>query len=385
VLPELVRWIPTVLVAVLVTGSWVYCALMIIAARRYKAVRPPQAAADEPVSILKPLHGLDEGLEANLRSFFEQDYPRFELLFAVREAADPAFALVERLRAAYPRVEARVFVVGEPPYPNAKVWSLERMMAEARHDLLIMADSDIRVTPEMTRVIAAEFSDPRLGVATCPYRAVAGRSLWSRLEADGMNTEFWGGALTARLVERGVHFAVGPTIAARRTVIAALGGWRKLSEYLAEDFVLGQWAAERGYGVILSSYIVEHRIGSEPLAANFAHRLRWNRSTRRSRPAGYVGQIFTNPLPLALALVALQPAFWPLLLPMALLRSWAAWQVSSHVLGRPLQWAQAWRIPAQDMLSFAFWVAGFWGRTIVWRGSRYLLERDGRFVSCPDI
>jgi ceramide glucosyltransferase len=259
------------------------------------------------------------------------------------------------------------------------------MMAEARHDLLIMADSDIRVTPEMTRVIAAEFSDPRLGVATCPYRAVAGRSLWSRLEADGMNTEFWGGALTARLVECGVHFAVGPTIAARRTVIAALGGWRKLSEYLAEDFVLGQWASERGYGVILSSYIVEHRIGSEPLAANFAHRLRWNRSTRRSRPAGYVGQIFTNPLPLALALVALQPAFWPLLLPMALLRSWAAWQVSSHVLGRPLQWAQAWRIPAQDMLSFAFWVAGFWGRTIVWRGSRYLLERDGRFVSCPDI
>jgi ceramide glucosyltransferase len=200
-----------------------------------------------------------------------------------------------------------------------------------------------------------------------------------------MNTEFWGGALTARLVEGGVHFAVGPTIAARRRVIASLGGWPKLAQYLAEDFVLGQSAAERGVGVILSSYVVEHRIGSERWRPNLAHRLRWNRSTRRSRPAGYVGQVFTNPLPLVLALVVLRPEWWPLIVPMLALRGWAAWEVSWRVLAAALRPCHFWQIPAQDLLSFALWAAGFFGNTIVWRGRRYLLEKDGRFLPCGDV
>lgn len=373
-------WLLTVLLGCLVAGAWAYCVLTAAAARRYRAARPPELVQAEPVSILKPLHGLDEGLEENLRSFFEQDYPAFELLFAAREASDPALALVERLRGSYPGVPVRTFVTGEPPYPNAKVWSLETMMREAAHDLLVMSDSDIRVTPGMLKVIAAEFQDAALGVATCPYRAVAGASLWSRLEAAGMNTEFWGGCLTARLVEGGVHFAVGPTIAARRRVIGEIGGWRTLSQFLAEDFVLGQFAAARGHGVILSSYVVEHRIGSQALGPNFAHRLRWNRSTRRSRPAGYVGQVFTNPLPPAALLVAVQPQWWPVLALTAVLRAISASEVSAGVLKQGIGPRNWWLIPAQDLLSFGFWLAGFFGNTIVWRGRRYRLERDGRFL-----
>jgi ceramide glucosyltransferase len=369
----------TIPLVLLLAGAWAYCLLQIAAVRRYLAVRPPPLREAEPVSILKPLHGVDEGLEENLRSFFRQDYPAFEILFAARSAADACWAVVEKLRGEFPRVPVRTFVTGEPPYPNAKVWSLDRMMGAAAHDLVVMSDSDIRVTPEMLQTIAAEFQDPRLGVATCPYRAVPGRSFWSRLEAIGMNTEFWGGVLTARLVEGGVKFAVGPTIAARRRVLEAIGGFALLSEYLAEDFVMGQRAAEAGYGVILSSFVIEHRIGAQPMAANFAHRLRWSRSTRRSRPAGYAGQVFTNPLPIALLLAAVSPEWWPALAGTVILRYWAAYAVFGKVLHDRLCRNRFYEIPVQDMVSFAFWVAGFFGNTIVWRGIRYRLRSDGKF------
>ncbi|MCL4794645.1 MAG: bacteriohopanetetrol glucosamine biosynthesis glycosyltransferase HpnI [Bryobacteraceae bacterium] len=372
--------VAAILLGALVAGSWVFCVLVVIAARRYRAERSAPLLAFEPISILKPLHGLDDGLETNLRSFFEQDYPSFELLFAAREESDEGLTLARRLALEHPHVPARFFVTGEPPYANAKVWSLELMMREARHSLLVMSDSDIRVTPEMLRAVAAEFADPGLGVATCPYRAVPGASFWSTLEAIGMNTEFWGGVLTARLVEGGVHFAIGPTIAARPGAIEAAGGWPRLAQYLAEDFVLGQSAAQAGFGVILSSYVIEHRIGAQRLRPNFAHRLRWNRSTRRSRPAGYAGQVFTNPLPLALALAIAAPALWWVVIPTALLRAWAAHEVSWRTLRDPLCRRRWWLIPLQDLLSFAFWVAGFFGNTIEWRGRRYRLLADGRFV-----
>ncbi len=372
-------WIPTLALALLLAGSWGFCVLTVIAARRYLAAKPPPLRHARPISVLKPLHGLDEGLEENLISFFEQDYPAFELLFAARASGDPALALVERLQRNYPAVPSRVFVAGDPPHPNAKAWSLEVMMREAAHDLLVMSDSDIRVAPSMLATVAAEFEDGRVAVATCPYRAVPGHSAWSALEAIGMNTEFWGGALAARLVEGGVRFAVGPTIVARRAVLDSLGGWPRFAQYLAEDFVLGRFAAEAGYGVILSSFVVEHRIGSQRLAANLAHRLRWNRSTRRSRPAGYIGQVFTYPIPLALALAAVNPAWWPALIPTALLRAAAAGAVSGRVLNDPLCRRFWWAVPFQDLLSFILWLAGFFGATIVWRGLRYRLLRDGRF------
>lgn len=361
-------------------GSLVYCALVLVAARRYLDVRPPELAIPEPVSILKPLHGLDEGLEANLRSFFEQDYPAFEILFALRSPTDPAIPIVEKLQREFPGVAARLLVTGEPPYANAKVFCLEKMLEVASHDLLVMSDSDIRVTPTMLRAVAAEFQDQRIGVATCPYRAVAGASVWSRLEALGMNTEFFAGVLVARMLE-GMKFAVGPTIVARKSVLDAVGGCERLKDYLAEDFVLGKFAAELGFGVILSSYVVEHRIGSEPWSLNATHRVRWARSTRRSRPAGYVGGLFTNPIPIALLLCVAQPSWWPVFFGALALRSAAAYVVSVDVLSERVLWHLLF---VQDLLSFAFWVAGFFGNTIIWRGRRYHLMRDGRFRLIED-
>jgi ceramide glucosyltransferase len=368
----------TLPLAALVTGSAVYCVLTVIAALRYVRVRPKRPAAAIPISVLKPLHGVDEGLEENLRSFFEQDYPDFEMLFAVRDPRDPAIALVESLRANHPLVASQLIVTGEPPYANAKVYSLDRMLAAARHDLLVMSDSDIRVTPDMLWHVAAEFHDGKTSLATCPYRAVPGDSFWSTLEAIGLNTEFIGGVLVARMLD-GMKFALGPTIAARRGVLTAIGGFDKLKDYLAEDFVMGNLAAELGYGVILSSYVIEHRIGSQRFAANLRHRLRWCRSTRRSRPWGYVGQVFTNPLPPALLLWAVAPAWWPLAALTLGLRAAASWATAGVALHDPLTARRWFLLPLQDVLSFAVWIAGFFGNRIQWRGRTYYLLPDGRF------
>jgi ceramide glucosyltransferase len=238
-----------------------------------------------------------------------------------------------------------------------------------------MSDSDTRVTPSLLRTIAAEFQDPALGVATCPYRAIPGASFWSRLEATGMNTDFWGGALVARMLE-GMKFAVGPTIAARRSVLYAIGGFERVKNYLAEDFVIGKFAAEAGHGVILSSYVIEHHIGSATWRENVEHRLRWNRSTRRSRPAGYIGQLFTMPLPLALLVCVANPAWWPVVPVAFFVRVVAAYVVSARVLRATISWLL---LPVEDLTGFAFWLAGFFGNTISWRGRRYRLYADGRF------
>jgi ceramide glucosyltransferase len=364
-----------VVVLLFLLAAIAYSLLSIVAARRYLSLRPIALRDFEPVSILKPLAGLDLDLESNLRTFFEQDYPAFEILFAVREASDPASTVVRRLQQDHPKVSSRLLVTGEPPYPNAKVYSLERMLAAAANDLVVMSDSDIRVTPDFLRTVAAEFQDSRIGVATCPYRAVPGASFWSRLEATGMNTDFWGSALVARMIE-GMHFAVGPTIVARRQVLTSIGGFSRLKDYLAEDFVMGKFASEAGHGVILSSYVVEHHIGSSTFPQNMEHRIRWARSTRRSRPLGYLGQVFTMPGPLALLVCMLAPAWWPVLPLVMALRAVAAYTVSARVLGSKINWLL---LPVEDLIGFFFWIAGFLGNTISWRGRRYHLFSDGRF------
>ena len=365
----------TVALVVLLTGSLVYTVLSLVAAGRYLSVAPPAAVSLPPISILKPLSGLDDGLEDNLRTFLAQDYPAFEILFAVREAADPATAVVERLQREYPQVSSRLIVTGEPPYPNAKVFSLNKMLSAAANDLVVMSDSDIRVTRDMLRVIAAEFQDPRLGVTTCPYRAVAGASFWSRLEATGLNTDFIAGILVARMLE-GMKFAVGPTIAARRPVLQSIGGFDRLKDYLAEDFVMGKFAAEAGHGVALSSYVIEHHIGGSDLRHSAAHRLRWMRSTRRSRLAGYMGQLFMMPLPLALLVWAWNPRWWAVVPLTFLLRSVAAYVMSARVLKVGINWLL---LPVEDVTGCFFWLAGFFGNTVTWRGRRYHLRADGRF------
>ena len=377
------------LLVLLLVGSWVYCVLTAIAARRYLAISPRKLKIAPPISVLKPLCGHDDRLEENLRSFFTQDYPDYEILFAVHSLADPAAVVLHKVRSEFPEgPRVHLIETGEPAVPNAKAHSLRHLVARARHSILVMSDSDVHVPPNLLERVAAEFqtAEPEsdklkrcpVGVVTCPYRAEPGQGFWSQLEAIGMNTEFLAGVLVAWLIGE-MDFALGPTLAASREAIEAMGGFADLGHYLAEDFVIGNRAPRLGYCVILSSCVIDHRIGSQTFRGSLQHRLRWARSTRRSRPAGYWGEIFTNPLPLALLLCLAAPKLWPLLAVTVLFRALAAWSTATWILHDPLTRRRWWLIPLQDLMSACVWVAGFFGNTIDWRGRRYRLLRDGRF------
>jgi ceramide glucosyltransferase len=369
--------------SVLLAGALVYCVLILVATRVF--LRAPRSAPGEmpPVSILKPLCGHDEGLEENLRSFFVQEYPHYEILLGIHREDDPAATLAAKIISEYSgRVKARLIVTGESPIPNGKAFSLNRLVREAAYGLLVMSDSDVRVTPFLLASLAQEFQQEHVGLVTCPYRAVPGRSLWSRLEAIGMNTELLGGVLVARMME-GMRFALGCTVAVRRNVLNDMGGFAYLQEFLAEDFVIGQRAAQLGHGVLLSACVIEHRIGSQGMVANLGHRLRWARSTRRSRPAGYWGQIFTYPLPWALLLWAVCPAAWPVIPLTFMVRYAAAAATARYVLRDPVTQRQWWLLPLQDILALLVWISGFAGDTIVWRDRKCTVLRDGRLHVNP--
>jgi len=366
------------LLVALIAGSIMYSLLTLCAAWLYLSVKTPAASVLPPVTIMKPLAGLDDGLAENLRSFFDQDYPEFEVLLAVADRDDPAATVARAVMKEFPNVASRLAIAGESPAPNAKVFSLSRMFAMARYEIVVMADSDTRVDRDFLKTIAAEMSDRKVGLVTCPYRAVSGDSFWSRLEALGLNTEFLAGVLVARMLI-GMDFALGPVIAVRRQLLDRIGGLGRLQNYLAEDFVMGNLVAASGHRVVLSSYRIEHRIGSQNLIANLEHRLRWARSTRRSRPLGYIGQIFTNPVPLALLLFLISPAWYPLVLAAVLFRATTAWVMAAGVLRKPLSLSHWILMPVQDLISYLTWLSGFFGRTIKWRGRRYNVEPDGTF------
>jgi ceramide glucosyltransferase len=367
-----------VVLLLLLTGSLVYAVMTIAAAWLYLRQRPGELREPVSISVLRPLSGVDDGLEENLRSLFRQEYSEFELLFAVHREGDPAAAVVEKLRREFPAISTQLLVSGDPPYPNAKVFSLDRMLRAARHEVVVMTDSDVRVSPGLLKTLAREFQDSRVALITCPYRAIAGPSVWNKLEAIFMNTEFLGGILVARMLN-GMDFALGPTLGVRKSALARIGGFEFLKDYLAEDFVMGNRIAASGERVLLSSEVIEHRIGSQKFAANLRHRMRWLRSTRRSRPLGYIGQVFTNPLPLALLVWAAMPGWWAAVVVTGIVRAASAWAQAWWVLRDSRAARYWWVIPFQDVWSFLLWCAGFFGNTVVWRGRTYYVARDGRF------
>ena len=373
------------LCASLVAGGAVFYALVAVASIRH-CRRRGQKAPDLPsFTILKPLYGLDLGLDENLRSYFAIDYPHFEILFGAPSEDDPAAPAARTEIGRHPARDSELIAVGEPEpaerYPNAKNWALLQLSKQATGEILVIADSDVRASPGDLHALARDFADARVGVVTCPYRAVPGPSLWSKLEAIGMNTEFWGGVLVAQFLAP-MDFAVGPTMAIRRSCLDQLGGFEATRDYLAEDFVLGNRARKQGWDAKLSACVVEHRIGAQGFAANFRHRLRWYRSTRCSRPAGYVAQIFTYPLPFALALPWLAGGAgwaWGLLGLCAALRLTAALATARTLEDKLVQRNLHW-LPVQDLVSFVVWFLALFGRTVQWRGREFRLTREGRLT-----
>ena len=363
-------------------GGCAYYLLVLASARAYlkrRSARAPTAHSAVSFSVLKPLAGDEPDLDENLRSFYGLGSADYEILFAARSENDPALVLARSLALRNPAVPSKALVAGEPRCQNAKVHSLAVMTGAARGQVLVISDSDIRTDGGLLRQLGMEFEHPKTGVVTCLYRAVPGRSIWSLLEAIGINTEFWSGVLAAQFIMP-MDFAVGPTMAVRRSCLEAIGHWAAVRDTLAEDFQIGRLARRAGYDVRLGSHVVEHRIGSQGFRDNLAHRIRWRRSTRRSRPVGYFGEILANPLPWATLLAAASATTWAwsLLATCVVLRMSVLVVVGKLVLRDSLVARFWWLVPIQDFLSLALWVGGFFGSTIIWRGRVYRLARDGQ-------
>jgi ceramide glucosyltransferase len=341
------------------------------------------------ISLFKPLHGAEPSLEAHLASFFQQDYPEFEILFCARDANDAGLALARAVAARYPQVPAKFLSTGgQPGYINDKVISMEKMEAEAAHDIFVISDSDVRVSPDYLRAVALPFADPQTGGMFCLYRGVAAQAgifsgLWARLEAVGMSVEMSSGVLAARIME-GMQFTLGPTMAFRRETIRSLGGFKVTADYCADDFVLGNETFKLGQTVVLSHHVIDHVVLNTSFAGSLKHQTRWMKSTRFSRPKGHLGTALTFSLPfgiLALAAMGwLGHPYWGLGL--------LAWSVATRLalsvaVGRLVVGDPSWLgllvlYPVRDLMGFGFWAASYLGRKILWRGHVYELLPGGR-------
>jgi ceramide glucosyltransferase len=338
-----------------------------------------------PLTLLKPLHGAEPGLEADLETFFEQDYPEYEILFCTRTPEDAGLATARQVAARHPDITARFLSTnGHPDYINAKVASMEVMEAAARYEILVISDSDVRVTPDYLRAVALPFADPDVGGMTCPYRGVAAEGgLWARLEAVGMSVEMTSGVLAARAME-GMQFVLGPTMAFRRETIRRMGGFKVTADYCADDFVLGNQTFKLGETVVLSHHAIDHIVINSNFLDSMKHQVRWMKSTRFSRPAGHFATSLSFSMPfgiLALASAAvLGHAHWGLTL--------FAWGVATRValsiaVGRLVVGDRSWfglliLYPIRDLMGFVFWAAGYWGRQVLWRGRVFELLPGGK-------
>jgi ceramide glucosyltransferase len=335
-----------------------------------------------PVSILKPLKGVDPEIWESFCSHCEQDYPEFQIIFGVSDPDDPALEVVRRLQAKYPSRQIEFIECPRILGANVKVSNLVQMLPVARHEILLVNDSDIRVPKDYLRRVVAPLRDDSIGLVTCLYRGIGNRSLGSHLEALGISMDFVPGVLSARIVERGMHFALGSTMVFRRSDLDAIGGFEILLDYLADDYQLGRRIAATGKRVELSSAIVSTFLPAYTMRQFFHHQLRWSRTIRDARRWGYTGLLFTFGPPWALlTLLAARGAVWAWLL-FALtvgVRSAVAFVAAEVVLpDRQIFRSQLLRdiflLPLRDLIAPLVWAAGFMGNRIQWRGDWFVLE-----------
>ncbi len=333
-----------------------------------------------PVSILKPLKGIDPEIYESFRSHCLQDYPKYEIIFGVSDAADPAVASVERLQREFPEHSIRLVVCPEILGPNVKVSNLEQMAKAARYEFLIVNDSDIRVESGYLGGVVALFANEEIGMVTCLYRGVATSTLSSRMEALGISTDFSAGVLVARWLEEGLHFGLGSTLAFRRRDLERIGGFRAMVDFLADDYELGQRIAELGSKVILSDVVVETHLPAYDFRGFVAHQMRWARGVRDARFGGYMGLASTFGVLWALLTVLFSKAAawsWIVLGGVLLLRVLVAAMVGRAILRDRRVFRDLWLLPARDLIAAGVWVVSFWGHTVTWRGDRFEL-RKGR-------
>lgn len=364
---------------------FIYYLLVLFCTNEYFRTERRALRANEdftpPVSILKPVKGLDIDAYENYASFCRLDYPEYELVFCV-DADDPSLPAIERLKNDYPGRNIRVLIGSGRQAINDKVARLVRLTNEAKYDLFVITDSDVRVRPEYLRTVVAPFRDERVGVATCLYASAKERNLTERLQSVGMTSDFFGSVMVAWKLD-GVTFAFGQTIVTTREAVKSYGGYTVLEDRPADDFYAGKLAADQGYEVKLLPYVVEAVADFGSFGELLHKRLRWATVQWLMRPWGHLGLIFTFGLPWAIAAVATHPTagvaagyFGGY----AACRAAMTWMIGGWGMKQRGLWKKIPLIPLWDLLAFGIWLASFTRKTIRWRGVDYLM-RDGKFVS----
>lgn len=333
-----------------------------------------------PVSVLKPIRGLDRETYENYSSFCVQDYPEFEILFCVSDDRDPAVPVIKKLIADFPQRSIRLLIGAEEVGVSDKVNKLCRMAREARHDIVIVSDSDVRVDPSFLRAVVKPFSDPGVGGVTCLYRGLTDGGFAADLEALGNSADFAPGVLVAGLFG-GLDFMLGAVMVTTKKHLAEIGGFESLADYFCDDYELGNRIAGRGYRVELSRFPVDIVYPHETLGDAFRHQLRWNLSIRYSRPWGHFGLIFSNWAPWAVLVGVL--ASWRAALAYLVIalffRTVMAIFVGARGMRDQLVFRKLWMLPVRDVFAFVVWLASFFAQRIHWR-DRLFRVRDKKLV-----
>lgn len=362
----------------------VYCVVVIVGVARYLRTRAEPAEDPPPVSILVHLSGDPRSCAAGLRSLFEQRYPRFEILLSVETAPEcgPLAEAARDLIDAHPHIPAKLIAANPAPCPNEVVLCLRTLLPHAAHDTFAVAASGVRIEPGGLTTMVSELAMPGVALVTCPFRAISvpnkAPRFWSRSQALGLNTEFLGNLLAARLLGD-INFAIGCLLALRRADFEAIGGCAALQPYFCEDLRLETLIRRRGKRVLLSRSIADRFIPDESFAESMRSRLDLARSAHRSRPAGYLGEMVTKTTTLALLLWIVAPAQWEFAVLALIYRCGAQWAAGVWLLEDRLVSDRWFLLPLEDFLSFAIWFAGLFGSTVSWRGRELRLSSGGRF------
>lgn len=367
----------------------------IVAARVFLSSRRAVLGPFAPgVSILKSLKGLDPGMLDAFRSHCLQNYPgEYELLFGVSSLDDQAVSAVHQLQAEFPDHHIQLIECPQRLGANGKVSTLVQLASRAHHDFLLVNDSDITVSPHYLSRVMAHFAPPEqrpfhqpprpVGLVTALYRGRMHGTFGSRLESLGIATDFMPSVLVARMLEGGLRYGLGSTLAVSREALEHIGGFEALVDHLADDYELGERIFKAGYRVALSAEVVETSVPAYTWSGFCDHQLRWLRTVRDARPGGYAGLLFTHGFALALLNVVasgVSPISLWLLALMFFLRLSLAMTVGAEVLGDHQVLPSLWLLPVRDLIGFALWIAGFAGNTIVWRGERFEV-RKGKLYS----
>ncbi len=350
--------------------------------RRERARKLPEFAP--PVSLLKPVRGVDFATHENFASFCRQDYPEYEILFCVNDLSDPAVPVIQQIIAEYPQRRIRLLHGAPQKGSNRKVNNLVLLTREAQHEILVQSDGDVRVGPRYLREVVAPFADDGVGASSCFYRGIAEANLGAELEAVGAASDFFAGALIADWKE-GVTFALGASVTTSKRWLRSMGGYEALANLLADDYELGNRIHKAGGKVLLCREPVWTMYPAQTAKGFWQHQVRWARTVRLCRPAAFLALLFTHGLPWALlaALVAPNAIVAGIyLLAYLLLRLLMAWVVGVWGIGDDVLKRKFWLIPLRDALHFAVWLASFTSNRVTWGDSQFILK-DGQMVEVP--